>query len=113
MAKKAAEPKPPRGTGPFANGAAPLDVEALRMSGLDLIRILGTSVATVNGQYKADVDVIAETVVPFDEVPAWAQSNGKPRRCNACGAQVFRLVQEYPTAHWVCAKCHPATLEDE
>jgi hypothetical protein len=87
----------PRGTGPHANGATPLDTRALAASGLTLMRHL-------DGHGK----VVGETVIPSDEVSeVWTAQHAMPqRRCGACHTTAWRTDRGTGQG-WICGRCFP------
>lgn len=89
--------KPPRATGPFGNGAAPLETDSLAAAGLTLV-------AHLNAHGKTE----SQTVIPTDEVPqSWLLPQPRPDRPHlACGRSEWRLDRG-TSSSWICGRCHP------
>jgi hypothetical protein len=94
---KTKERKPPRGTGPYGNGAAPLETDSLTAAGLTLVVGL-----TAAGKHES------HTVIPTDEVPpSWLSAPPRPTTAHlTCKQDAWRLDRGTGTS-WVCSRCHP------
>lgn len=91
------KPRAIRGTGPYGNGAAPLQVDSLRAAGLTLVRHLD-----------AHGKPCGDAVIPVDELPRiCVTSQPRPARpCGACHSNRWRLDRGTMTS-FICGRCHP------